>query len=306
MLAQACANYFCRQHMQRTTKAHLAVMGANLLFGVNYSMVKMLTPTLMGSFALNVVRIVGSVLLFWVLFLFKPVRAGIDKKDLPRFLLCAICGVVINQILFIKGLSLTSSIHGSLLSLGSPIFITVAAAWLLHEPFTRNKGIGLTLGISGACLLVLSRTGQNEGSQMLLGDIMIVINSISYALYFVWVRPLMEKYHPIQVIRWVFTLGMLFLVPIGFSDFMQTKFAAMPATGWMAMFFVIIGGTFLPYLFNVFGIKHLGPGITGSYIYTQPFFAAIIGVLFLNEHMGWQQLLAGAMIASGVLIVNRK
>nr|MCU0333768.1 DMT family transporter [Chitinophagaceae bacterium] len=110
-------------------KAHLAVLAANLLFGINFSMVKVLTPALMSSYALNVVRIVISVGLFWGLYLLRPSQAGIDRKDVPRFLLCAVTGVAINQILFIKGLSLTSTIHGSLLILGTPIFITAAAAW---------------------------------------------------------------------------------------------------------------------------------------------------------------------------------
>ncbi|HSC54598.1 MAG TPA: DMT family transporter [Phnomibacter sp.] len=292
--------------MNQKSKAHLAVIGANLLFGINYSMVKMVTPSLMSSYALNVLRIVCSATLFWALYLLKPSSAKIDKEDIPRFLLCAICGVVINQILFVKGLSLTSTIHGSLLALGSPIFITAAAAWLLKEPFTKNKAAGLLLGVGGACLLVLSRSGQANGSQILLGDTLIVLNSISYALYFVWVRPLMEKYKPIHVIRWVFTIGVIFIIPVGIADLWQTDFATMPHRGWLAMSFIVIGGTFLPYLFNVFGIKQLGPGITGSYIYTQPFFAAIIGLVFLNEHMGIVQLLAGAMIAGGVLMVNRK
>lgn len=292
--------------MKPTTKAHLAVIGANLLFGINFSMVKLLTPVLLSSYALNVIRIVASVSLFWLLYLLKPSGAGIDKKDIPRFLLCAITGVAINQILFIKGLSLTSTIHGSLLILGTPIFITVAAAWLLHEAFTRNKLAGLLLGVSGAILLVLSRSGEKEGSNVLLGDVLIILNSISYALYFVWVRPLMEKYKPIHVIRWVFTFGMLFIIPVGISDLWQTDFSNFSSGGFVALAFVVIGGTFLPYLFNVYGIKYLGPGITGTYIYSQPFFAAIIGLVFLGEHMGIAQLLAGALIASGVLLVNRK
>jgi drug/metabolite transporter (DMT)-like permease len=297
---------FAPSCMKVTSKAHIAVIGANLLFGINFSMVKMLTPELLSSYALNVVRIVASVSLFWLLYLFKPTKAGIDKKDIPRFLLCALTGVAINQILFIKGLSLTSTIHGSLLILGTPIFITLAAVWLLHESFTRNKFVGLVLGVSGALLLVLSRSGQQQGSDVLFGDVLVILNSISYAFYFVWVRPLMEKYRPVHVIRWVFTLGMLFMIPVGISDLWQTDFAAFSADGYIALVFVVIGGTFLPYLFNVYGIKFLGPGITGTYIYTQPFFAAIIGLIFLGEHMGWQQLLAGALIASGVLLVNRK
>lgn len=287
-------------------KAHLAVLAANLLFGINFSMVKVLTPALMSSYALNVVRIVISVGLFWGLYLLRPSQAGIDRKDVPRFLLCAITGVAINQILFIKGLSLTSTIHGSLLILGTPIFITAAAAWLLHERFGLHKALGLALGIAGAAVLVLSRQGGHSGTDVMLGDVLVIINSISYALYFVWVKPLMLKYPPVHVIRWVFSFGMLFILPFGAVDYLHTSFATFPPQGWVALAFVVIGGTFLPYLLNMYGLKYLGPGVTGSYIYTQPFFAALIGILFLQERFGWPQLLAGACIAGGVLLVNRR
>ncbi len=288
------------------SKAHIAVISANLLFGINYSMVKMLSPVLMTSFALNLARLAGSVPLFWLLYLLRPSKPGIAKQDIPRFILCAFCGVAINQILFIKGLSLTSTIHGSLLALGTPIFITAAATWLLKERLTLNKLLGLLLGVGGATILIRSRTGHQQGSKVLLGDILIVINSISYAFYFVWVRPLMEKYSAVHVLRWVFTIGAFIVMPVGIFDLTHTDFSVFPPMGWIALFFVVFGATFISYLFNMYGLRHLGPGITGSYIYTQPLFASLIGILFLSEHFGIPQLLAALLTIAGVLLVNRK
>lgn len=292
--------------MSPTAKAHVAVLAANLLFSINFSMVKIVTPEYMSSYAVNMARIGVSVPLFWLLFLFKPTRAGIDKADIPRFLLCALCGVAINQLLFVKGLSLTSSIHGALLILGTPIFITAASGWLLHEKMTLNKAIGLALGIGGAVILVLSKGLGNDGQNRVLGDVFIIINTISYALYFVWVRPLMHKYPPMHVLRWVFTLGMLMIMPFGLNDLMHTNFNAMPIKPLLALSFVIIGATFFSYLFNIFGLKHLSPATVGAYIYTQPLFATVLGIVFLHEQLGWQQVLAALFIAAGVAVVNLK
>ena len=292
--------------MTATTKAHIAVLAANLLFAVNFSMVKLVTPLHMSSYALNMARIGISVPLFWLLYLAKPSRAGIHKADIPRFLLCALCGVAINQLLFVKGLSLTSSIHGALLILGTPIFITAAAGWLLHEVFTWQKALGLALGIGGAALLILSRQGNAQGQSSMLGDVYVLINTISYALYFVWVRPLMLKYPPIHVLRWVFTFGMVMIMPFGLADLWHTNFSAFDTGTWLALMFVVLGATFFSYLFNIFGIKYLGPAIVGTYIYTQPVFATLIAVVFLHEHLGWPQVLAALMIGAGVLVVNAK
>jgi len=131
--------------MERNTKAHLAVMGANIIFAISYSVVKYLTPGVMHPYALNAVRILVSLVFFWGLFALKPGRAGIDKKDIPRFLACAITGAMINQLMFIKGVSLTTPIHSSLLSLCTPIFITFIAAWLIKEMLSLVENFGIAV-----------------------------------------------------------------------------------------------------------------------------------------------------------------
>lgn len=293
--------------MNTFKKAHLAVLGANIIYGMSFSAVKMLTSTYMPAFSLNLVRIGVSAPLFWLLFIMKPSKAGIQKQDIPRFILCALTGVAINQLLFIKGVSLTSSIHASILSLVSPIFITAAAGWLLKEKFTLLKGMGLTLGISGAVLLVTGRTQNSApGENMLLGDILVIINAISYSIYFVIVKPLMERYHPIHVVRWVFTFGAFMILPFGWNDFLTTDFSAFNLSAWLALALVVFGTTFLAYLLNVFGLKYLGAGTTGMYIYTQPLFASFIGILILGESFTIWMAIAAVLIGLGVLLAMLK
>lgn len=290
--------------MNRTTKAHLAVLAANFIFGAGYAVVKTITPEFIAPFALNVVRVLSSLLLFWLLFLMKPSNAGFERKHLSRFLLCALTGVVINQLLFIKGLSLTTAIHSSLLSLGTPIFIIIIAAWLLKEKLTLYKIAGLALGIGGATLLILMKDNSRSGKDMLLGDILIIINAISYAFYLVLVRPLMEHYKPIHVLRWVFTFGTFMILPFGLEQFIDTNWAAFGTTQWVALAFVALFVTFFAYLFNVYGLSVIGSSATGSYIYTQPVFAAIIAMVFMGEHFTITKAFAAICIFSGVYLVN--
>ncbi len=292
--------------MTKNSKAHLAVLGANFIFGSNYAVVKYITPSVIHPFALNVVRILVSLFLFWSLFLIKPGKIKIDRKDLPRFLLCALTGVVINQIFFIKGVSLTTSIHSSLLSLATPIFITLIAAWLLKEGFTLLKFLGLLLGISGAGILVLLKDSTHTGANMLLGDTMVLINAISYAFYLVLVRPLMRKYTGIQVLRWIFTLGAIVILPFGMQQFLHTDWSVFTAWQWAGLAYVAVGATFLAYLLNVYGINGIGASATGSYIYTQPVFAAVIAIVFAGEYFSLVKLAAAILIFTGVYLVNLK
>ncbi|HEY0067633.1 MAG TPA: DMT family transporter, partial [Flavisolibacter sp.] len=128
-------------------KAHTAVLGTNIFFAANYSMVKLISPVPVGPFAVNLLRVGLSLGLFWLVWLFGKTPAGIRKKDWGRFFLCALSGVAINQLLFIKGLTMTSTVHASLLILATPLLVTVFALWVLKEQFTLYKASGLALGI---------------------------------------------------------------------------------------------------------------------------------------------------------------
>lgn len=201
--------------MSRKLKAHIAVLLANIFFGINYITIKSIVPEKLSAPSLNVCRVGGSCILFWVLFLLKPSKPGIKKKDTPLFVLCAVLGVALNQALFVKGLSLTSSIHASLLGLVTPILIIFIAAWLLKEKITILKIIGVFIGINGAAILILMKDLSHTASNIFLGDVLVILNAVTYAFYLVIVRPLMTRYSAIHVIRWVFTFGLFFMIPYG-------------------------------------------------------------------------------------------
>jgi drug/metabolite transporter (DMT)-like permease len=138
---------------QKTT-AHLALLFTNLFFAINLSAAKHLTSSQLAKpFGLNVVRVGVSVILFWLLYLLKPTSIKIEKQDRMRFVWCALTGIAINQLLFLKGLSLTYPIHASLLMLTTPILIVFIAAWILKEKIGLFKIAGLVLGITGAAVL---------------------------------------------------------------------------------------------------------------------------------------------------------
>jgi drug/metabolite transporter (DMT)-like permease len=288
-------------------KAHAAVLTTNLLFGINYAAVKYITPAFILPFGLNFARVITALLLFWILFFFKPPKSvGIQRKHLPLFLLCGITGVTINQLFFIKGLSLTSSIHASLLALATPIFITFIAAWLLKERLSFIKIAGLLLGISGAIILIAIKQNSGIKQDSFLGDMYILVNAISYAFYMVWVRPLMQAYNALHVMRWVFTFGAIFLIPFCWNDFFKTQWHMFGLFEWMILGLICVGATFIAYLFNVYGISVIGASATGSYIYTQPVFAAIIATWLLGEQFTLTKLVAGLCIFAGVFLVNTK
>lgn len=292
--------------MQLTTKAYLSAICANLIFGSSYAIVKYITPGFIHPFALNLVRVVVCIVLFWTLFLFKPGKIAINKKDIPRFIWCALTGIVINQLLFIKGLSLTTVMHSSLLSLGAPIFITIIAAWLLKERFTFAKALGLICGIGGAALLVLMKDTKHKGDNILLGDCLVLINAITYSFYLVMVRPLMAKYSSIQVMRWIFTIGAIGILPFGLPELLSTNWHAFETSHFIALAYISVLGTFVAYLLTVYSISAIGSSATGAFIYMQPIFAAILAAIFMGEQFSITKGIAAFLIFTGVYLVNFK
>ena len=293
--------------MNKRSIAHTALVFTNIFFAINLSAVKHLTNNnLVQAFGLNVVRVGVSVLLFWVLYLLKPVNIKIDKADRMRLFLCAVFGIAINQLFFIKGLSLTYPIHAALLLLITPILIVIIAAWILKERLGILKITGLALGISGALVLVLAKDNTGNADNVLLGNLFIIINAISYTIYFIIVKPLMVKYNPIVILRWVFTIGLVLVLPFGWVEFTQIPWQLYTAVDFTSMGLIVITGTFLAYLLNLYGIKILGPSVAGFYIYTQPVFAALIAMFFLHEHLALYKILAAVLIFSGVYLANKQ
>jgi drug/metabolite transporter (DMT)-like permease len=292
--------------MNKKLQAHIAVLFANIFFGINYITVKSVVPLRLSAPSLNVCRVGGSCILFWILFLVNPSKPGIQRKDIPLFILCAVLGVALNQALFIKGLSLTSSIHASLLGLVTPILIIFIAAWLLKEKITRLKIIGVVTGITGAAILIVMKDVSHTATNIFWGDVLVILNAVTYAFYLVIVRPLIERYSAIHVIRWVFTFGLIFMIPYGWHDVATTQWQNFDSTNWVSLVFIIMGATFFAYLFNIYGVSVIGASATGSYIYTQPVFAATIAIIYTGETYDWMKVLAAILIFSGVYMANYK
>lgn len=293
--------------MASQLKAHLGLLGTNLFFAANYSIVKFFTSNhLAGPFGINIIRLSVSLVLFWILFLIKVPEKKIERKDFFPLILCAVAAIALNQMLFIKGISLTFPIHGALLTLITPILITIIAARLLNEKITFTKAAGLFLGVSGAILLISQREVNAPANSVLEGDLLVLLSAIAYTFYFILVKPLMDKYSSMQVIRWLFTFGFIMTLPLSLKEFKVINWEAFTFDDWLLLFLIVIPGTFFAYIFNVYGIQKLSASKAGAYIYSQPVFAVIIAMIFLKEPLSLYKIIAAVLIFAGVYLSGKK
>lgn len=290
---------------QPVVKAHFALFFTNFFFAINYTAIKFFTSNhIAGPFGINILRVGGCVVLFWFLFLFRKEKVSIERRDLFKIAVCSFTAIALNQMLFIKGLSYTSPLHASLLTLISPILITVFASVILREKLTILKSAGLILACAGSVLL-LSGKETKDGDNYLLGDLLIIASAAAYSVYFILVKPLMDKYSPLVITRWIFTFGMIMIWPFCLTEVSEINFPEFSAMNWLILFIIIVPGTFLAYVFNVYGIKILNASRAGAYIYTQPFLAGIIAVIFLNEEITLYKIFATILIFAGLFLAQK-
>ena len=292
-------------------KAHLALLGANIIYGVNHIVAKGVMPNKIGPSAFVFLRILGAGLLFWMIKSF--IKEKIDKKDFPLLILCGLLGVAANQMFFFNGLSLTSPIDASIIITAVPVMVLIFSAFILKERITLIKLIGIALGGIGAVLLILY--GQKAGgTSSVLGNIFVFINACTYALYMVLVKPLMKKYNPITIISWAFLFGFIFMFPFGINDLLNTDFGAFTLNTYLTVAFVILGTTFLAYLFNIYALSKVAPSVSGSYIYLQPVVSFIMVAIYafvLNfdeyaQDIGFVKIFSCLLVIAGVYLISKK
>jgi len=297
--------------IKNTTKAHLALLGANIIYGANFLIAKGIMPEKMSASALVLLRIMGAGFLFFIIKQF--VKEKVDPKDFKLLILCGLLGISANMLLFFHGLSLTSPIDASIIMTTTPVIVLILSAFILKEKVTKNKYIGIFIGAIGAILLVWSGKSSG-GTSSFLGNLYVFLNACSYAFYLVLVKPLMLKYKAITVISWVFLFGFIFVLPFGISDLLATNFNAFTTNTYLAVAFVIIGTTFLTYLLNIYALNYVSPSVNGSFIYLQPMLSFIMVSIyaFVLEHEEYAQdinlikIISCFMVVVGVIMISKK
>jgi drug/metabolite transporter (DMT)-like permease len=283
--------------------AHLAILGANIIYGANYSIAKAIMPEYIKPFGFIVLRGIGGTLLFW-LFHVLFIREKVEKKDFPKLVLGAFLGIAANQMLFFKGLSITTPINAAIIMTSTPILVLLAASLMLRERITVSKIAGIISGIAGALLIILMGKDFSFGSETMPGDLMVFINASLYGVYLVMIKPMLKKYHPLTVNKWVFFLGLLISLPFGWGEALEINWAVMPPKILGGVVFVVVGLSFFAYLFNSYALSRVSPSTVSIYIYSQPVFATAIAIGLGNDSLSVLKVVAALLIFGGVYLVS--
>lgn len=288
--------------MGKNTLAHLALLGANLIYGLNYSIAKVALPKFIKPFGFIFIRVTVAGILFWLFHL--SIREKVKKRDFPRLVLCGIFGVSVNQSLFFKGLAITQEINASLIMITTPVLVLLLSHLFIREMLSLRKILGILAGGMGAFLLIGFGKDFSFGSETYLGDLFIFLNALSYGLYLVLVKPIMHKYHPLTIIKWVFLFGYLPIILLGFNEFTEIQWNTFTWEIWGSLAYVVIGTTLFAYLLNIFALSKVNPSVVSIYIYLQPFIATLASVAIGNDSLTLLKGIAAILIFTGVYLTS--
>lgn len=283
---------------------HLALLAVQLTFGSLPVIGKIVLKTI-PSLAVVGFRVGITAL---ALYLVQRYRGNLrleDKKDYLRFAVLSFFGVTLNQLLFVTGLSLTKASNTSLLAVTIPIFALLFGAVLGIERLRKMKVVGVVLAAAGVVFLIDPRSA-SFSSETTLGDVLIVVNSLSYGVYVSISKDIVTRNGAIKSIAWVFIFSSVVCVPLGVYSLSGVEIAAVAPGIWLLILYIAIIATLTPYLLNAWALARVNPSTVAVYIYLQPLIGFLMAIVFLDEKLDFKVLIAAALIFAGVFLVTKR
>ena len=290
--------------MNKRYLALIAAFLATTIYGINHTVAKEVMPVYIGSSGFIMLRLLGATLIFWLISLFTP-NEKIEKKDFLKILIASILGMCVNMLAFFRGLELSTPINSGIIITLSPVLVLILSYFFLKEKVTVKKIIGILIGFSGAVFLILnsSKTGINAPN-IPLGNSFFLLNASAYAGYLIVIKPLTSKYNIFTLMKWLFLIGLVLSTPITFNQFVEVNWTELPWFAIWRMAYVVIGTTFLTYLFNIYALKTLSPTTVGSFIYLQPIITIGFALITGNDVLDTTKLFSCLLVFIGIYLVS--
>lgn len=291
--------------MSKRTWALLAATIVSLIYGVSFTIAKDVMPAFVKPYGFILLRVLGAAILFWLVSFWGP-KEKIQRQDFPRIIAAAFFGVALNMLTFFKGLNYTSPISASVIMVTTPIIVLILSAIIMKERMETRKIFGILLGLFGTGFLILYGKSMGNATNATLGNFLVFINAVSYGFYLIVVKKLMDKYNAFTFVKWIYTFGLLMVIPFGWSEYQEIQWQTIPTMIMWEIVFVVVFTTFFTYLFNLVSMRELKPTTVAVFIYLQPLFATIFAMSLGKDQLTWVKVLSAVLIFVGVYLVLQK
>lgn len=280
----------------------VSLVAMALIWGVNFSVVKYGT-TLIDPLAYNGVRVTLAAVVLLAVVL--AMRAPLPPRPVIVALMgLGVLGNGVYQLLFVEGIARTSATDGALVIAASPAFIAIIGRLRGVERVKPRGVIGILLSIVGIALVVLATASGNDGTSSLFGDLLVLLGSLSWALYTVLLKPHTEHVNGMQLSAFTMLGGAVPLLVVAAPAIARTSWTALPSLGWMALVYSGLFALVIAYYFWYHGVRVLGPTRTSMYSNLQPVIAVLVAWALLHETPTVWQTVGAASIVTGLLLTR--
>ncbi|MBS4191978.1 DMT family transporter [Bacillus sp. FJAT-49705] len=221
------------------------------------------------------------------------------KEDLLRISILAFIGISIYHIGVTFGEQTVSAGTAGMLIGSTPIFSAVLAVIVLKERLGILGWVGLGIGFIG---IVIITFGSGESLRISQGALLILMSAIATSVFFVFQKPLLNRYHPIELtayFTWIGTLPFLIFSPGLFQELQHATMEAHLSAIFVGVFPAAIG-----YVTWALALSMGKASSVTSLLYLEPIIAIIVAWIWLDEWPSTISIIGGIIAISGVLFVN--
>jgi drug/metabolite transporter (DMT)-like permease len=283
---------------------YLIVVAVYLFWGGNFVFSKIALKEMPGALVAGMRTVFAAIALMAVYRRSRDLsRPPLRRDEYPRLCLIGVCGIAVNQICFLIGLSLTSASHAALV-IGLTPFMVLFLAWFRgQEAFTIRRALGLAVAVGGMMLLQRPSAGGQVAS--LAGDLLILGAGLSFAVYTVFGKELAAEHGGMAVIAVSYAAGSLFLLPMTLFFASRFDFAQVSASAWWAFGYMTVVSSVLCYIGWAYALKRLSASRLSAFSYLQPLVATALALPMLGEPVTATLVGGGGLIMAGVFLSER-
>jgi drug/metabolite transporter (DMT)-like permease len=283
---------------------HVALFAVQVIFGT-WPILGKIALRAVPSTGLVAVRVGGAALAFLLILRARGRLVLPERADFARLVLYSLLGVVFNQFLYLKGLSLSTAVNAALINASIPVFTLLVSALLGRERLTARTAVGTLVAAAGVVYLIDPLRASLAGDTM-LGNVLIVANTFCYGAYLAVSQDVFRRYGALTAMTWLFAVGSVAAVPFGGYRLAQSGVGELSLAIWLVLLYTVLVQTVGAYYLNAWALERVEPSTVAVYIYLQPLFAFTLAPLFLgaDEQLGLRHAVATALIFAGVGVVT--
>jgi len=254
--------------------------------------------------AFNSLRFMLAIVVMWLLFFMKGHQVHLEKKDWWGMIGLGLLGNFIYQIAFILGLEWSTAASASVISGAGPVYIAIMAHFVFGERVNKLQFVGIASGFMGVLLIILGKQSTQLSLHSGMGELLLFVASICWAMYSLLSRTYMTRYKPLDLAGFSMTSGGLAIALAGLPWLVTTDFSAIGWGTWLVVLFS--GGIYigLSYIIWNYGLNIVGAVRTSVYQNFIPVFGILFSYLLLKERLTSLQFTGAAMVITGVFITR--